>query len=127
MALTSEIEARGMKAYEQARAFERLRSWRLPLSYAVFALVPVLSGAAMWSIGHTTMAGFNFLAAVFLAWMGRSHWKTLRASYAENLRLLAELEKMYGDELPWVQVEKHFAELKVLRTGPADGSNPQTK
>jgi hypothetical protein len=128
MTLTSEIEARGMKAYEQARAFERLRSWRLPLSYAVFALVPALSGAWMWAMGHTTMAGFNFLAVVFLAWIGRSHWKMLRASYAENLRLLAELEKTYGDELQWVQVEKHFAALEVLRTaGPAESGNPQTK
>src|ERR1035441_9736798 len=98
MALTPEIEARGMKAYEQARAFERLRSWRLPLSYAVFAVVPAMIGAAMWSIGHTTMAGFNFLAAVFLAWMGRSHWKTLRASYAENLRLLRSEERRVGKE-----------------------------
>jgi hypothetical protein len=123
MALTPEIEARGMKAYEQARAFERLRSWRLPLSYAMCALVPALSSAAMWALGHPMVAGFNFLGAVFLAGMVRSHWKTLRASYVENLRLLAELEKRYGDELPWVQVEKHFAELEVLRTAvtPAEG------
>ena len=122
MALTPEIEARGMKAYEQARAFERLRSWRLPLSYTVFALVPVLCGAGLWAIGHTAMAGFNFLAAVVLAWIGRSHWKKLRANYAENLRLLAELEKTYGDELTWVRVENHFAALDLLRRAPAEGS-----
>jgi hypothetical protein len=125
MALTPEIEARGMKAYEQARAFERLRSWRLPLSYAVFALVPALIGAAMWSVGHATMAGFNFLAAVVLAWMGRFQWKQLHARHERNLRLLAELKAEYGDQLPWIQVEKHFAELEVLRTadlrrGPGD-------
>jgi hypothetical protein len=116
MALTSEDEARGMRAYEQARAFERLRSWRLPLTYVVFALVPALSGAWMWAIGHTTLAGLNFLVAVFLAWMGRFQWKQLRARHARNLRLLAELKAEYGDELPWIQVEKHFAELEVLRT-----------
>jgi hypothetical protein len=116
MALTSEDEARGMKAYEQARAFERLRSWRLPLTYVVFALIPALSGAWMWVIGHTTLAGLNFLVAVFLAWMGRFQWKQLRARHARNLRLLAELKAEYGDELPWIQVEKHFAELEVLRT-----------
>ena len=49
MPLSPDIEARGMKAYEQARAFERLRSWRLPLSYVVFALIPALSGAWMWA------------------------------------------------------------------------------
>ena len=115
-----------MKAYEQARAFERLRSWRLPLTYTVFALIPALIGAAMWATGHTMPASFNFLAAVVLAWLGRSQWKTLCARHAENLRLLAELEKMYGEELPWIAVENHFAALEVLRTaglrrGPLDG------
>jgi len=105
-----------MKAYEQARAFERLRSWRLPLTFAVFALVPALSGIWMWVIGHTVLAGFNFAAAIFLAWMGRFQWKQLRARHARNLRLLAEMEAEYGDQLPWIQVEKHFAELEKLKS-----------
>jgi hypothetical protein len=116
MPLTPEIKARGMKAYEQARAFERLRSWRLPLSYTVFALVPALIGAAMWAMGRPMLAAFNFLAAVVLAWMVWSQWKRLRARYAENLRLLAELKVAYGDQLPWIAVENHFAALEVLRT-----------
>src|ERR1039458_6816557 len=115
MKLAPEDETRGMKAYEQARAFERLRSWRLPLTYIVFALVPALSGAWMWAIGHTMMAGLNFLAAVFLAWMGRSQWKQLRARHARNLRLLAELKAEYGDLLPWIAVENHFAALEQLK------------
>jgi hypothetical protein len=125
MALTSEDEARGMKAYEQARAFERLRSWRLPLSFTVFALVPSVSGVWMWVIGHTIMAGFNFFAAVALAWMGRFQWKQLRTRHARNLRLLAELKAEYGDELPWIQVENHFAALEKLKRemGPADGGS----
>jgi hypothetical protein len=123
MALTSEDEARGMRAYEQARAFERLRSWRLPLSFAVFALIPALSGAWMWAIGHTLMAWLNFLAAVFLAWMGRFQWKQLRARYARNLRLLAELKAEYGDQLPWIQVENHFAELEKLKREIAENSD----
>jgi len=122
MTLTPEIEARGMKAYEQARAFERLRSWRLPLSYAVFALVPALCGAGMWTLGHTMPAGFSFLGAVFLAWIAWSHWKTLRARHAENLRLLAELKAEYGEELPWLAVENHFAELERLRRELAENS-----
>ena len=115
MALTPEIEARGMKAYEQARAFERLRSWRLPMTYGVFALIPALSGVLMWALGHTAMAGLNFLVAVILAWMGRFQWKQLRARHARNLRLLAELKAEYGDELPWIQMENHFAELEELK------------
>jgi signal transduction histidine kinase len=123
MALTSDIEARGMRAYEQARAYERLRSWRLPLSFVAFALVPAVSGAWMWAIGHTMMAGFNFFAAIFLAWMGRFQWKQLRARHARNLRLLAELKAEYGDELPWIQVENHFAELERLRREMAEDSS----
>jgi hypothetical protein len=115
MALNPDIEARGMKAYEQARAFERLRSWRLPLSFIVFALVPALSGAWMWALGHTILAWLNFAAAVFLAWMGRFQWKQLLARHARNLRLLAELKAEYGNQLPWIQVENHFAELEALK------------
>jgi hypothetical protein len=35
--------------------------------------------------------------------------------YTKNLRLLAEQEKVYGDQLPWVQVEKHLAALDRLK------------
>ena len=121
MALTPEIEARGLKAYEQARAFERLRSWRLPLTYTLFALVPALSGAVMWALGHATMAWLNFGVAVVLAWMGRFQWKQLRARHARNLRLLAELKAEYGDQLQWIQMENHFAALEALKREMAQG------
>ena len=122
MELTPETEARGMKAYEQARAFERLRSWRLPLSFAVFALIPALSGAWMWSTGHTLLAWLNFFVAVVLAWLGRFQWKQLCARYARNLRLLAELKAEYGDQLLWIQVENHFAALEELKREIAEDS-----
>ena len=127
MALNPTDEARGLKAYEQARAFERLRTWRLPLSFIVFALVPALSGAWMWTLGHTILAWLNFVAAVLLAWMGRFQWKQLLARHARNLRLLAGLKAEYGDQLPWIQVENHFAELEKLKReiGPADGRNAE--
>ncbi len=117
---TPETEARGLKAYEQARAFERLRSWRLPLTYTIFALVPALTGAAMWALGHTTLAWLNFGVAVILAWMGRSQWKQLCARHARNLRLLAELKAEYGDQLPWIQMENHFAALEELKREMAE-------
>ena len=117
---TPETEARGLKAYEQARAYERLRTWRLPLTFTVFALVPALSGAWMWSIGHTLLAWLDFAVAVFLSWIGRFQWKQLRARHARNLRLLAELQAEYGDELPWIQVEKHFAELEKVKREMAE-------
>ena len=115
MALSAEDEARGMKAYEQARAFERLRTWRLPLTFTVFALIPALSGAWVWVTGHTTLAGFNFAAAVFLAGMGWLQWKRLLARHGRNVHLLAEMKKEHGDTLPWIQVENHFAELEKLK------------
>jgi len=115
MPLRPEDEARGLKAYEQARAFERLRSWRLPVTFAVFALIPAASGVWMWTLGHTILAGFNLATAVFLAWMGRFQWKQLRARYARNMRLLDQMKAEHGDQLPWIQVEKHFAELEKLK------------
>ena len=122
MALSPDTEARGMKAYEQACAFERLRSWRLPLNLVVFALVLAVSGAWMRATGHTTMAALDFFAAVLLAWMGWSQWKRFRARHARNLRLLEELKAEYGDELPWIQVENHFTELERLKREMAENS-----
>ena len=122
---TAEVEARGLKAYEQARAFERLRTWRLPLTFAVFALIPALTGGLMWATGHSTLAWLNFIAAILLAWLGRFQWKQLQARYARNLRLLAELKAEYGDELPWIQVENHFAELEKLKRELAEAGDGQ--
>ena len=115
MPLSSEMEARGMRAYEQVRAYERLRSWRLPVSLVVCALIPALTGAWMWALGYTMWAYLNWGAALFLAWMGQFQWRQLRARHANNLRLLAELKAEYGDALPWIQVENHFAELEKLK------------
>ena len=115
MKLSPDDEARGLKAYEQVRAYERLRSWRLPATFVIFALIPALSGAWMWSIGHMILAWINLAVAVFLAWIGRFQWKQLRARHARNLRLLAQLEADHGDDLPWIQVEKHFAKLEKLK------------
>jgi len=123
MALTPEIEARGMKAYEQARAFERVRTWRLPLSYAVFVLVPVLNGGLMWESGHTILAEFSLVVTVLLVMVSWLHWRGLKARYAGNLQLLAELKAAHGDQLPWIQVENHLAALEQLKrelAGPAD-------
>jgi len=115
MKLTPEIEAKGLKAYEQVRAFERLRSWRLPVSYAVFTLIPVLNGAGLWRLGYTTMAALNFLAVILFGAGAWFHWKRLGARYAKNLQVLEEMEAAYGDQLPWIQVENHFAALERLK------------
>jgi hypothetical protein len=114
-ALTADIEAKGLKAYEQARAFERLRAWRLPVSYGVFVLVPVIFGFATLAIGHFAMGMAQFGAAVLFAIGAWFKWRQLKERYARNLEIVAELEKTYGDELPWVKVNNHFAELEKLK------------
>jgi hypothetical protein len=112
---TPEIEARGLKAYEQARAYERIRTWRLPLSYALAPVVPAALGVVAWWRGYFALfaAGLSFsLFLVLRVWM---EWKRLQRLYVENLALLAKLEEKYGDALPWVQVENHFAALEELK------------
>ncbi len=110
-----EIEAQGLKAYEQARAYERVRSWRLPLVFTFFPLLALVMCLWLWRLGDFGMAWANFGIAFFLAGLSRFQWKQLAARHARNLRLLAQLKDQYGDELSWVQVEKHFAELEELK------------
>jgi uncharacterized membrane protein len=112
---TPEIEAKGLKAYEQARAYERLKTWRLPVTYVAFVLVPVITGVWVWAIGYHLLGWLNFGMAILLSWMGRFQWKQLRARHANNRRLLAQLEAEYGDQLSWVQVERHFTQLEKLK------------
>jgi hypothetical protein len=112
---TSEMEARGLKAYEQARAFERLRTWRLPLVYASAPLVPAALGAGAWRLGYPALFAGGVAFAVFIAARAWLEWKRLRRRYDENLALLATLEAAYGDALPWVRVENHFAALEALK------------
>jgi hypothetical protein len=78
-------------------------------------------GAAAWTTDHHPLAWVNFIAAILLAWMARFQWKQLAARHANNLRLLANLKAEYGEELPWVQVENHFAQLEKLKREIAEG------
>jgi len=123
MKLTPEIEAKGLRAYEQVCAFERLRAWRLPLSYVVFTLIPVVIGMVMLKRGFTTWADLNFLAGAVLLVGAWFHWRHLCVRYVKNQHLLAELEQAYGEQLPWVLVEKHFAELAKLKRELEEESN----
>ena len=120
MKLTPEIEVKGLKAYEQVCAFERLRTWRLPLSYVVFALIPLLNGEALWLLGHQSVAHLNFLLAILFTGGGWLHWKRLNARYQKNLQVLTEMESAYGDQLSWIKVENHFAALDRLKQEIAD-------
>jgi hypothetical protein len=112
---SAEIEAKGLTAYEQARAFERLRSWRLPVTYCLAPLLPLLLGLAGWRLGHPVLFGAGVIFAMVMAVRGWTEWKRLKARHEANRRLLAELENTYGEDLPWLQMERHFAELEKLK------------
>ncbi|MCE0499610.1 MAG: hypothetical protein LV481_16850 [Methylacidiphilales bacterium] len=115
MKLTPQAESEGLRAYEQVRAFERVRSWRLPLSYLVFSMIPMATGIGLLKMGHTTFGELHLLLALCFVAGSCFHWHGLLKRYTKNLQLLTEQQKLYGDQLPWVQVEKHFAALDQLK------------
>jgi hypothetical protein len=51
-------------------------------------------------------------------------WRRWSRLYGENLALLTRLESTYGNALPWVQVEQHFAALEDLKREIAEGRQP---
>lgn len=121
---TAEMEARGLKAYEQARAFEKMRTWRLPLIYIVAPVVPAVLGAALWHMGYPALCAAGAAFAAFIALRVWMEWKRLNRQYVDNVALLAKLEATYGDALSWVQVERHFAALEDLKREIAEGQRP---
>ena len=124
---TPEIEATGLRAYEQAAAFERIRTWRLPLTYAFFPIIPFIIAEAAWKEARPNIAMAYFALAIGLIIMGFGQWRRQSARYAENIKLLAELEQTYGDQLPWVQVENHFAALEKLEEDIAQEKRKETE
>jgi hypothetical protein len=112
---TPETEARGLKAYEQVLAFERLRTWRLPLVYGGAAVAPLFLAYSAWRSGDSGIAGMGVGFSVFVFFLVVVQWRRLLRQYAENRELLEKLESTYGDALPWVQVEKHFAALEEIK------------
>jgi hypothetical protein len=115
MKLTPQVESDGLRAYEQVRAFERLRAWRLPLSYVIFSMIPMITGYGFLKTGHTAIGEIHLATALFFVGCSCFHWHWLLKRYTRNLRLLAEQQQLYGDQLPWVQVEKHLAALDRLK------------
>jgi hypothetical protein len=112
---SAQVESAGLCAYEQALAFEALERRRMPLLYAALTGLIALCGVPLWSLDHAVMALGLELLAIFFALGAALHWRRLRARHATNLRLLAQLEAQYGEELPWLRVERHLAALEKLR------------
>jgi hypothetical protein len=115
MKLTPEIETQGMRAYEQVCAFEALQRRGLPHIYAGFAGLLVASGLVAFRKGYPSVAAGLLAGAVLFGIWTWLDWHRQKARYAKNLKLVAELEEAYGDQLPWIQVENHFAELERLQ------------
>jgi len=113
--LSPKTEQEGMRAYEQVCAFEALRRRRIPAIYSGVALLLVVAGFVLlvkdeprWAVVClVTVAGFSAVA-----WW---NWRALSRRYAKNLEMIEELERTYGEALPWVAVEKHFAALEQLK------------
>ena len=122
MKATPEIEAKGLRAYEQARAFERLAADAAAGELWRFHADAGGRGDFRLGDGASRDAGVCLAGTVIIGLICAYQWKTLKTRYAENIALLAELEKTYGDDLPWVEVEKHFAALEELQREMAEGN-----
>jgi hypothetical protein len=109
-----EIEAAGLLAYEQAGAFETVHRRRLPLVYSVLTLLYMAGALTLVKFGHRTAADSCLGMGIFLPLFFWWQWRRQEARYRENLRLLADLERQYGDALSWIQVERHFEALEKL-------------
>jgi len=125
MIASPEIEAQGLQAYERALAYERLRTWRLPAIYVACTVVPLVCGVALWWMEHPYWALSQIAFALFFVGSAYFHWRKLATEYAANVLLLAELEKTYGHDLPWIKMEKHFAELRQLESDIAREKAPR--
>jgi ABC-type bacteriocin/lantibiotic exporter with double-glycine peptidase domain len=111
-----QVEAEGLRIYDKACAFERLRRRRLPAIYCGVTLLIVMSGFALMFINRPLWALLCLVLAVFFSGMAWLNWRKLMRGYAKNLEILTELENTYGEDLPWIQVEKHLAALEQLKS-----------
>jgi len=120
MKLPPKIEAEGLRAYEQVCAYERLRRRRLPLIYCAFPLLFVICGFGTLLGDQPNLAIVCLIAAVLFSVVAFFNWRRLSHQYAKNLALLANLEGTYGEQLPWIEVENHFAALEQLKQNLAE-------
>ena len=114
----------GLLAYEQVQAFASVRRRRLPLIYVLFPIVLVIAGVVsfvedVWNLGVTC-----FFSAGLFAFIAVMNWRRLQERDAHNRTLLAELQAKYGDDLPWLQVERQMAEIEKLKAEMAAGNLP---
>lgn len=115
MKAPAKIEAEGMDAFDQVCAFEQLQRRRLPMIYGAITVLIAVCGLVLLKIDRPGWAVACLLLAIFFSVISWLNWKKLEKQYEKNLALLAELEGTYGDDLPWIQVEKHLAAVEQLK------------
>ncbi len=113
--LPPEVEASGLRAYEQARAFEELERRRLPLIYGGLTTLILIGGMVMWRLHAPGFAETTFLMAIIFSVITIIHWRELKRLHRQNLLLLKELEEKYGENVPWLEVERHLAAVEKLQ------------
>jgi hypothetical protein len=104
----------GLLAYEQTLAFAALRRKRLPLIYVLFPIVLILVGAGSWMAGSLLLAAVCWASAIFFAIFAAWNWRRLHALDVRNRTLLARLHAQYGDDLPWLEVERQQREIRKI-------------
>jgi hypothetical protein len=109
----TESEA-GLLAYEQTLAFAALRRKRLPLVYVLFPILLALMGAVAWTAGVFPLAGVCWASAILFTLFAAWNWRRLRALDLRNRALLTRLHAQYGDNLPWLEVERQQRELQKI-------------
>jgi len=105
----------GLLAYEQTLAFAALRRKKLPWVYVLSPIVLAAAGGAALMGGFLSLAATCWASAVLFAIFAAWNWRRLRALDGRNRALLARLQAQYGDDLPWLQVERHLAALEKLK------------
>ena len=119
----AESEA-GLVAYEQVLAFAALRRRKLPVIYVLFPMIFVVMAVAAGIQGMWNAAIACLAAALFSALMEGWNWKRLTQRDAANRALLADLHAKYGDNLPWLEVERQQAAIEQIKAELSAGTPP---
>ena len=112
---SAEICEQGLRAYEQVGAFERMRPQRGLVASCILA--PAVFIALAWAAVkyHHVYLGVGCIADAFIvAALSLWQWHRLRTRHERNIALLASLERQFGPDLPWLEVERHMAALKRI-------------
>jgi hypothetical protein len=114
MISSSELET-GQAAYDRIAAFAGLRRRRMELIYALFPVLLVLAGSIAWVHSQKTIAVICAASAVADAIFAGWNWRRLRLDDKRNRALLARMQVQHGDTLPWLQAERHMAEIRRIQ------------